>query len=373
MRILFNASTIVSGGGIQVSINFIIASISDLSNTFYYCLSRKVYDSLDDELKKKIINLAIFDKSPANLFYRSICQSKFNEIDNKFKPDMSLTIFGPAYVNLKCKSLVGFADPWATHSNKYAFSKLSLIKRVHRILLTQYKLYYLDSFNYLWVETDFVNTLLSKKLKNKIIYTIPNTVNPIFYSEKKKIQEVNNEVKRVFILSADYPHKNIDIIIDIIKELKIRKIYNIRFILTLPEDSKTYSLIKKSLLKEDCQGYIENKGVLSADQCFDEYNKCDLVFLPSLLENFSAVYIESNLMRRPLLVADFEFVRNICHDSCLYFEPLNHLDALSKINTLLFDQKKRDFILMNSLKISFESHENKYNKMINILKNIYES
>jgi hypothetical protein len=373
MRILFNASTIVSGGGIQVSINFITASISDLSNTFYYCLSKTVYDSLDPELKMKIINLTIFDKSPANLLHRHICQLKFNEIDKNFRPDLSLTIFGPAYINFKCKSLVGFADPWVTHSNEYAFSKLSLIKRAYRILLSQYKLYYLRSFHYLWVETDYVNTLLLKKLKDKIIYTVPNTVNPIFYSEKNKTQQGDNEVKRVFILSADYPHKNIDIIIDIIKELKNRKINNFKFILTLPEDSRTYTLIKKTLSREDCQTYIENKGVITTYQCFDEYNKCDLVFLPSLLENFSAVYIESNLMNRPLLVADFEFVRNICHDSCLYFEPCNHLDALSKINNLLFNQNESDYILKNRLRVSIETHENKYKKMINILKHIYEN
>jgi hypothetical protein len=71
MNIIINASTCVSGGGIQVSSNIIIECLKNENIKYYFLVSKEVNDYL---IKQDILiknNITVLQKSPANIFFRN--------------------------------------------------------------------------------------------------------------------------------------------------------------------------------------------------------------------------------------------------------------------------------------------------------------
>ena len=65
------------------------------------------------------------------------------------------------------------------------------------------------------------------------------------------------------------------------------------------------------------------------------YEAVDAVFMPTLLESYSATFLECMAYKKPLLVSDREFAREICGDAAIYFDPLSidsMIDAISNFN-----------------------------------------
>jgi ABC-type lipoprotein release transport system permease subunit len=77
----------------------------------------------------------------------------------------------------------------------------------------------------------------------------------------------------------------------------------------------------------------------SPEECPKLYLESDAVFLPTLLECFSANYVEAMAMRRPIVTTNLGFARTVCGDAAMYFEPMDSNDAVDKIVELRRDVK----------------------------------
>jgi glycosyltransferase involved in cell wall biosynthesis len=368
LNIIINTSTCVSGGGIQVCSNLIIESLKDNNNRYYYLLSKEVNNYL---YKQKIIisnNAIIFDKSPANIFFRMKFKKIIDKVILNFNPNLIFTVFGPSYIYFKIKHLVGFADPWVTHSNKYAFKVLNIYEDAYRRLLTLYKLFYLRNEKYIWVETILAKNGLIDKLDilPDNIFVIPNSCNPLYYNRKlnHKFDKLNT---KIFILTAYYKHKNLEILFPLIMNLIKNNFTNFQFVLTLPENSSFIKKIKKNLI---INKYIINIGPLSVQECINNYEDCSIVFLPTLLENISAVYLESILLNKIFVTTNFDFAKDICKDSCLYYEPMNPNDAYYKLIEVFENETLRNELYANQNNIKIISPSNKFDYYLNTFKKI---
>jgi hypothetical protein len=368
LNIIINTSTCVSGGGVQVCSNLIIESLNDYNNSYFYFLSKEVNDYL---VKQNIIikhNVIIFKKSPANIFFRRKFKKIVDKVILNFNPILIFTVFGPAYIYFKIKHLVGFADPWVTHSNVYAFKVLNIYETAYRRLLTIYKLYYLRKEKFIWVETLMAKNGLMNKLDIQAdnIFVIPNSCNPLYYNRKSNIKfdKINT---KIFILTAYYKHKNLEILFPLIEILIKNNFLNFQFILTLPENS---SFIKKIKRNKIVNKYIINLGPLSVQDCINNYEDCSIVFLPTLLENISAVYLESILLNKIFITTNFDFAKDICKDSCLYFEPMNPNDAYCKLIDVFENDKLRNELYKKQNKIQIINSSKKFDYYLNIFKKI---
>ena len=76
---------------------------------------------------------------------------------------------------------------------------------------------------------------------------------------------------------------------------------------------------------------VINVGPVSINQCPALYHYCDALFLPTLLECFSASYVEAMYFKKMIFTSDLPFAHTVCDDSAIYFDPYDANDICDKI------------------------------------------
>ena len=114
--------------------------------------------------------------------------------------------------------------------------------------------------------------------------------------------------------------------------LNKRKRTDIKFVVTLPEDK--YNM----LFHEKYRQSILNVGFVPSKEGPSLYKECDIMFLPTLLECFSASFAEAMVMRKPIITSDMGFAHCVCKDAAVYFNPVNPMDIADKL-LMLVDNK----------------------------------
>jgi len=100
------------------------------------------------------------------------------------------------------------------------------------------------------------------------------------------------------------------------------------FVVTLTTDE--YS----NAIPRDCPEII-NVGVVASAALPSLYSQTDGLFFPSLNETFSASPLEAAFMRRPIIISDRPFARDILLEFANYFDPTNAAAAARKIGHLI--------------------------------------
>ena len=139
----------------------------------------------------------------------------------------------------------------------------------------------------------------------------------------------------------------------------------IDFILTI--GSEYYPKLN-NISNENCKiHFIGNKMMSEIPHL---YSISDFMFLPTLLECFSASYSEAMFMKKIILTSDLPFARSICGDGAIYFDPINPNSIVSALNRAvnLSTSEKSELINSAEKKLqSFCSPEQRANKYLQYL------
>ena len=136
-------------------------------------------------------------------------------------------------------------------------------------------------------------------------------------------------------VSEDYPHKNLGIIPRAAEYLRRRHPdFRFRFVVTLEPEALGFA-------NANVPDWLLPIGKVSIGECPSLYEQCDFMFLPTLLECFSASYAEAMKMRRPILTSDLSFARGLCGDAAEYFAPLSPEDVGETIYRLANAPERR--------------------------------
>ena len=375
MKILINTSNLYVGGGLQVALSF-INELKELNTNHEYhiFLSLAVDKQIDQKEFTGNFYFYLIEKSPASLKTRKTIVAKLNSLEERIKPDIVFSVFGPSYWKPKAKHLLGFADGWAYNSESVAYNRLPLLKRIKMRLHVKYKSYYLKrDADYYVLETLDAKNKFSKVIdidKSKT-FVVGNTYSSIF-DEDECIQsnyeyfinlpkKQDNEFRLIYI-THNHPNKNLT---SINKILPLLDGFNINFFLTL--DDVSYRTLFPVLTKN-----VINLGPIPQKSCPSVYKQCDALFAPTLLETFSAAYPEAMKMGKPILTSNYSFAKDVCQDAALYFDPLDPKDMIKKIKMLV-----RDKALLNKLAEKgrkrvkkFESARTRAEKYIAICENL---
>jgi len=343
MNILFNCTTNVIGGGVKNSAIFIKYALADKEMNWLFAVSPAV----QDVLSRWGINDArihIFSNSPAR---NKKTRHALVDFSKKNNVNLVYTMAGPAYVNFPVLHVMGISNPYITHGDLQSIIINRDLRYIAKMLITTaYQSYYARMADHWLFQTEtardsFVGRFkIPKKRTNVIPNAIGNEFIKYFSDQPYKTVDFSKQVN-IFCPAADYWHKGISLIPKIAFYLKqeAQKKYNFRFILTLKKHSELWEKVSKLALKFDVGSNLINIGPYNYAKAVSLYEQSDIVFVPSILETFSASYLEAFASKRPLIAADKEFARQICKNAALYINPFDGVSSAKAIHELISDQE----------------------------------
>ena len=375
MTIIINTSNLYVGGGVQVALSF-INELKEM-DTLHHChifLSQATKKQLDTKSFPDHFHFYLIEKSPASLRTRKKVLSKLEELEKKIKPDIVFSVFGPTYWRPKAKHIMGFAVPWVLQQDSVAYRELPLHKRIKMRMWVKYVAYHAKKdATYYIIETEDGKNKMSHVLDipEKNIAVVGNSYSAVFddtsyqntkNSEYIQLPEKTENEFRLLLISHNYPHKNLKIINKVIQLLKDD---SIKFVLTVDDESY-------KILFPDQPKRVLNLGSVSQKACPSLYAQCDAMFLPTLLEVFSAAYPEAMKMERPILTSNYSFATDVCQNAALYFDPLDPEDTAQKIKKLVSDKGlQQELVEKGKRRVKeFETARSRAEKYITLCENV---
>lgn len=334
MRLLINTSTLKVGGGVQVAVSVLNELKNIPGNEYVVVVSRQVQQQLPGNSFPANFSFRHLD-SPAQLRTRRRIVSELDRIERETQPDAVLTIFGPAYWRPKAPHICGFALGWLITPESPAHKLLNFQEKLKQFLVKMYKWHYFRrDADYLWCETEDVRSRLHRHFGFPIeqISVAGNTHGAQFfpYMRQNAVRKVAADgTFKLLTVSAYYPHKNLEIIKKVIPYL-VGKI-KFQFVLTISKED--YQRVFDVCERE----FVTTLGPLTAAECPAAYAGADALFLPTLLECFSANYPEAMVMRKPILTSNLSFATSLLGDAAAYFDPLDPEDVARSILDLVFE------------------------------------
>lgn len=339
MKILINTSTLVLTGVTQVAVSFIeeCKKIPDLQ--VYVFISSSVKNNLDIKSFPPNFTFYYIDKHPLYGIGAYFERKRLRKLEKSIKPDCVFSVFGPSWWTPTAPHLQGYAFGHYVNYDSPFFDKLSFKERLRIFIMKTIHVYYLKKNGHYFVtESSFVSDRLAKVLNvsRDHIYTVNNTANSYFlnYKENQKSVKKSNDKFSFYSLCTPQKHKNIQILNEVIPIiLKKKEKLRFEFHLTFPQEAYD------KMFKDEYKSYIINHGPLKIAECPGFVSKYDALFLPTLVECFSANYPEAMLMGKPILTSNLKFAKSICKDAALYFNPVSPEDIADKIIMIIENEE----------------------------------
>ncbi|HLR77072.1 MAG TPA: glycosyltransferase, partial [Balneolaceae bacterium] len=264
-------------------------------------------------------------------------------LEKSIEPDVIFTTSGPAYWRPHAPHLVGYNLGHYIYNDSPYFSQIPFRKSFKWFLKGEViKFFFRKETDVFVVQTDDVNRRLRKMLNTDEVYTVSNTFSHYYRNSKKvknKLQDKKDGIFRFLTLSAWYQHKNLTIIPEVVSALPANIKEKVKFVLTLPsnEFEKHFNGNRKK--------NILNIGPVKPEEGPSLYKECDALFLPTLLECFSASYAEAMVMDKPIVTTDLGFARSVCGAAALYYSPVDPDDAAEQIKKLVENKKQQEDLI----------------------------
>ena len=295
---------------------------------------------------------------------------RLSKLERNINPDVVFTVFGPTYWTPRAPHLMGYAMPHFIYTDSPFYQVISLKENIIWKLRGLVKMWYLKrNAGFFHVETDDVRQRLAAKLKVPVadIFTVGNTYNAAYDAFNPDDEQANilpdlTGTFNLVCISGSFEHKNLDVLNRVIPELKRMGVDDVRFILTIEPEKM------KLLFSAEAREWIVNTGPVPVELCPALYHRSDAVFLPTLLECFSANYPEAMKMEKPLVTSGLSFATSICGDAALYFDPVKPADIASKIKLLRNDAELRKSLVENGKKVlvTFNTAESRAQKYLQL-------
>lgn len=334
MKILIDASVCSKGGGVQVALSFINNIILDPEFEVIFVSSPQIDAQLSQEIKSKINYY--YPEIEENIFGKQKQGRRISAIEKKHNPDLVFVVFGPSYWRPSSKSLQGFALPLMvypdTRDRVYKSHKLNFL---YQKLLNFYKAKLVQkNSDYIVVETKAFKERVHEYLgfDNDRIFVIENSFNSNFLDiTKDKVKNNQGSMFNFLVPTAYYPHKNLEILVDVAKELEIQQLKNIRFNFLIDENSKIWKKILADAKVKGVEQFFYTFGPVQNSKMVELYKDTDFVLLPTVAEASTAVYPESFISHKVLLTSKVDFALELCGDAAIYFDPYDALDIAKQI------------------------------------------
>ena len=343
MKILINTISTKkhSGGAFQISQNFMLKSLEHSDVEWYHITSQDVDDAIGEKFAHlKGTHYFVFPTQPDFRGSYKQVKKQVAELETKIQPDVVYSITAPSYFTFKTHEVMRFTNPWVTHPNKYSWSTMSFLPKLKQWLycLNQKRLMKAAYAFVTQTETTKKGIMrITGKPTEKVC--VVNNVLPGVFKTMDNTPIVEDDWINVACVGAPVPHKNMDIIPNVIDELAKIGIKNVRFHTTIPVDNPMMAKVVDRCAELGYKDRLINHGRVSQKELGEMYRRCQFCFLPTLLEVFSASTVEAMYFNLPIIATDFPFNTEVLADACLYYEPKNAKDAANQLAKMIADKE----------------------------------
>lgn len=371
MRILINCSNLKVSGGLQVA-DSVCGQLSRFNNHHFIVVLSKYLNTTKDSIKG-YDNVEVFTYDIPNTI-NTIILGRDGFLDNLIEEkriDKVLTIFGPSRWCPKVNHLCGFAMPALVIPESPFFSQLNMKRKIKWWIWCKIRQWsFQHCARYFWTENPFISRRVESLFSGKTVYTVSNYYNQIFDNPDKWARNHNlPNFDGVTCLSVSSPidHKNFQIIPEIIRIYKKKwTSQNIRFVLTFSYEKSEMEM------PFDVRENILFVGKVDVSEVPYLYEQSDIMFMPSLLECFSATYPEAMRMGKPIVTTDLEFARGLCGDAACYFSAVDAEAAAEAIHKVATDKEYANQLVVRGKKrlLEYDNYEERASKLIKIVEQI---
>jgi glycosyltransferase involved in cell wall biosynthesis len=351
VKLLINTTTLIGTGVTQVAVSFINECRKNSENTYIVLLSSVVKAEISVNDFPENFTFYCFDEYPQRLFKGFKVRNFLKNLEKELKPDIVFSVFGPSYWTPLSPHLQGYAYPHYVYEESPYFKIISLKKLfVNKIYKIIHRFFLNRNGKFFVSETEDVSKRAIEFLgiKSNKMFTVNNTYSEYFNSFEPSSNKLLPDKKinefRLLSLCSFAPHKNLEILNKVVPQLE--KQLKIKFTFVLTVDEKEF----QDKLTNEAKKSIINLGRIDVSICPQLYFEIDALFLPTLLECFSANYPEAMKMRKPILTSNISFARAIAGNAAIYFNPLNHQDISSKIIELANNYNLQNKIINEGVK-----------------------
>ena len=271
----------------------------------------------------KIVDYDIKNNARTLLFGRD---KMLDKLVSDYRIDAVLTVFGPSRWQPRCPHLCGFARPHLVLPESPFFQHVSWKDRLKYKVWTYYfrrssKVFYTEN-PYI---TERFQQLMGKRVK---VHTVTNYYNQVYDHPENwghGYSLPSFEGTTLLTVSSWNAHKNFPIMADICSYMDAHHPdFRFRFVLTIPMERATF-------IPEEYKHHFVILGLVDVTECPHLYEQADIMFMPTLLECFSATYPEAMRMEVPIVTTDLEFARGLCGEAACYYSAVDAAAASEAI------------------------------------------
>lgn len=372
MKIIINTTNLKIGGALQVAISFIYECVDFDENEYFVFLSPSMNKEIKQELFPNNFKFYTF-KNPSRFILFDKTMKELDKEERKINPDIVFSVFGPTYWKPKSKHIMGFANGLYLYEESPYFDSFSILEKLKFNLKKEYHRRLLKNNADLYVlQTEDMKNRFSKFIdvsKNKMA-VVSSRHDSVFENkvvDLKLLPEKSSDEFWFVSISAYYPHKRLDLINELVPIIKQEQL-NIKFVLTVLDD-----IIEKKF--SNSKEYIINLGTVKLEECPYVYSKCDALFLPTLIESFTASYPEAMIMKKPILTSYYSFAKTVCKGAALYFDPYNIDDIMAQIRRIYSDKALYNDLVEEGLVVVQElpSSKDRARQYLSLCKKVVEN
>lgn len=189
-------------------------------------------------------------------------------------------------------------------------------------------------------QTGFIKDRLEELYGLKDVRVINNAVTVTTTSQDEVLKYSLPEGIRLVYPAVYYPHKNLEILLDLASLIKSAGL-RYRIVTTINPDTGAARHFVDAITGRNLQGVIKNIGQVPLDQMHNLYEQCDALLMPTLLESFSIVYLEAMHHGLPVFTSDMWFAHSVCGEAAAYFDPLDAANILRAIEDVMPDPQAK--------------------------------
>lgn len=365
MNILINSSNLKAGGGLQVA-DSICKSLNQFPQHKFVVVLSSFFPSTGKEIEN-YDNVVVHTYNIKNSM-QTLIWGRDRYLDDlvvQNEIDVVLTVFGPSRWNPRCPHLCGFALSFLVMPESPYFIRMKTFDKVKSNLKNKlWELFFQRSTNYFYTENPLISERLAQRFKGSKVYTVTNYCNQVFDHPEKWVSHTLPKFDGVSLIniSTPYPHKNLNIAIDILKFMKIRHPeFRLRFVYTMEEKDMCH-------IPDDLKDNFLFIGKVNIDECPSLYQQCDIAFQPTLLECFTASYPEAMRMEKPIVTTSLAFAKGICGKAAAYYSPLDAEEAAERIYEVAtnVDYRQKLIIEGKAQLLTFDTYDDRAKKLIGL-------